>query len=196
MEIFQATQSFVYKLLIVCFNSFFLKTMNPCKFETQSNFQLDHLFYDCKLKCFSLYKSFLVVLVCSYFLLSSYFVTFINYSFKIYIILAQETKPAKRTVLSETKTPTLTSVTSSPKTWGFLDIAGACIFSIVLVGVCLLAICCFCKCIRLTGSASPTNVWGERLCLLKSWNPWMITIITLLYACSHNGYIQVSLSFK
>ena len=84
MEIFQATQSSVYKLLIVCSNSFFLKTMNPCKFEIQSNFQSDHLFYDCKLKCFSLYKSFLVVLVCSFFLLSSYFVTFINYSFKLY----------------------------------------------------------------------------------------------------------------
>ena len=158
MEIFQATQSFVCKLLIGCFHSFLLKTMNSCKFEIQSNFQLDHLFYNCKLKCFSLYKSLLLVLVCSYFLLFSYFVMFINYSFKLYIILAQETKPAKRTVLSETKTPTLNSATSSPKTWGFLDIAGACIFSIVLVGVCLLAICCFCKCIRLTGSAPPAIV--------------------------------------
>ena len=51
--------------------------------------------------------------------------------------------------------PKLTPATSSPKSWAFLDILGAAIFGIVIVAACVLALCCFCKCIKLTGPVSP-----------------------------------------
>ena len=80
LEWSQATQNSVYKMLIVCSNLFFLKTMNSCKSECQP--YPARSLNDCKLK-YLFYKSWLLF-VCSLFILSSNSVMFINFRFNSY----------------------------------------------------------------------------------------------------------------
>ena len=193
LEWSQATQNFVYKMLIVCSNLFFLKTMNSCKSECQP--YLARLLNDCNLK-YLFYKSWLLF-VCSLFILSSNSVMFINFSFNSYYFSPRnKIQQAPRSTWHKSAEAYFCYEHSQNlgvpwHCWGLhlRNSHSSCVcywFVLLLSMHQAYWITCFPRhCVKV-----------RNFVCVKSWNSQLIFMIKLLYACLHNEYTHLLLLFK